>query len=129
MGVEARRALRAARGPELLELAAQLLAGRRPVGDDVVAQILDVALQVNFILLEPADVELLSRGATLELPRNVLFVVTDDSIASHCQSRMFSPARPFTSACIGAAHLVMMPVVLTPSVRWVTRNLPAALIG
>jgi hypothetical protein len=38
--------------------------------------------------------------------------------------------------CIGVVgwlgwftYFVMMPVVLTPSVRWVTRNLPAALMG
>lgn len=39
-----------------------------------------MALNVHFVLLEPADVELLSRGATLELAGHVLFVVANNSV-------------------------------------------------
>lgn len=77
--VEAGRARRPARRPKLLQLSAQLLARRRPVGDDVVPQVLDMTLQVQFILLEPADIELLPRCSALELPGNVFLVVADDS--------------------------------------------------
>jgi hypothetical protein len=37
-----------------------------------------VSLQVQLVLLQPADVELLPGGAALELPRDVLLVVADD---------------------------------------------------
>lgn len=49
-----------ARRPELLEFSAELLACACPVCNDVVAKILDVTLDIQLILLEPADVELLS---------------------------------------------------------------------
>lgn len=62
-----RRALRSAGGPVLAQFAGELLACRGPVGLDVLAEVLDVALQVELVLLEPADVELLSRGAALKL--------------------------------------------------------------
>lgn len=78
--VEASRALGAAGGPELTQLAAKLLASGGPVVGDVIAELLDVALEVHLVLLEPADVELLSRGAALELASEVLFVVSNDSI-------------------------------------------------
>ena len=74
------RALRSARRPELAQLLAQLLARRRPVVTDVVAQVLDVPLQVELVLLQPADVELLPRGAAPELARNVLFVVAHNPV-------------------------------------------------
>ena len=51
-----RRTLRPAGGPELAQLLAELLAGRAPVRADVIAKVLDVALQVELVLLEPADV-------------------------------------------------------------------------
>ena len=38
-----------------------------------------MALELQLVLLEPADVELLARGAALELPRDVFLVVADDS--------------------------------------------------
>ena len=63
----------------MAQLAAELLARGGPVGADVVAQVLDVALELELVLLEPADVEFLAGGAALELPRDVLFVVADDS--------------------------------------------------
>lgn len=37
-----------------------------------------MTLEVYLILFKPADVELLARGATLELPGDVLFVIADD---------------------------------------------------
>lgn len=37
-----------------------------------------MALQVDLVLLEPADVELLAGGAALELAGEVLLVVADD---------------------------------------------------
>lgn len=40
-----------------------------------------MALEVELILLEPANVELLAGGAALELAGNVLFVVANDSTA------------------------------------------------
>ena len=51
----------------------------RPVIADAVAQLDDMALQVEFVLLQPGDVELLPARAALELARDVLFVVADDS--------------------------------------------------
>lgn len=100
-----------------------------------------MALQFDLVLLEPADVELLARGAALELPTDVLFVVTNDSVgeasqrgrgsAANCNDGL-SRAEVVASTLpqpVERTHLVMMPVVLTPSVRWVTRNLPASLMG
>ena len=77
----ARRALGPTRRPKLLELAAELLSSRSPVAADVVAQILNVTLQIELVLLQPADVEFLPRGAALELSGNVLFVITDDPVS------------------------------------------------
>lgn len=37
-----------------------------------------MALEVELVLLEPRDVELLARGAALELTSDVLLVVADD---------------------------------------------------
>lgn len=73
-------ALGSARGPELAQLLAELLPRRRPVGADVVAQLLDVALEVELVLLEPGDIELLARGAALQLPGDVFLVVADDPV-------------------------------------------------
>lgn len=39
-----------------------------------------MALQFDLVLLEPADVELLAGGAALELPTDVLFVITNDPV-------------------------------------------------
>lgn len=39
-----------------------------------------MTLQVELILLEPAYIELLARGTTLELAGYVLFVVTNDPV-------------------------------------------------
>jgi hypothetical protein len=109
--------------PELSEVFTELLAGCGPVCADRVTQFGDVALDVELVLLEPRNVELLASGAALELTRNVLFVVSNN------------PAHTQVSRCIlegGAlsrSYFVMIPVVLTPSVRWVTRNIPFSLTG
>lgn len=80
-----------------------------------------MALEVELILLEPRDVEFLTRRAALELAGNVLLVVADDP----------GSGVSYVQVCVerGFAYFVIIPVVLTPSVRWVTRNLPASLIG
>lgn len=81
MVVKPGRALRAAGGPELAKLAAKLLAGRRPVVGDVFAKLSDVALEVHLVLFQPGDVELLARGAALELTSEVFLVITDNPTA------------------------------------------------
>ena len=118
--VKSGRALGTADGPELLQLATKFLASSRPVVCDVLSQILDVALEVQLVLLEPADIEFLAGCSTLELSSNVLLVVANDSTGVRIivETKVKKPP-----------YLVMRPVVLTPSVRWVTRNLPAALMG
>lgn len=81
MVVKPGRALRAAGGPELAKLAAELLTGGRPVVGDIFAELGDVALEVHLVLLQPRDVELLARGAALELTREVFLVITDNPTA------------------------------------------------
>lgn len=81
-------------GPELAQLAGELLAGGGPVGADVIAQLLYVALEVELVLLEPADVEFLAGGAALELTRNVLFVVADDPVCRQYWLFLFSSPWP-----------------------------------
>lgn len=39
-----------------------------------------MALDIQLVLLEPADIELLSRSASLKLSGNVLFVIANDSV-------------------------------------------------
>lgn len=73
-------ALGSARGPKLAQLLAKLLPRGRPVGADVFAQLLDMTLEVELVLLEPGDIELLARGAALQLSGDVLFVITDDPV-------------------------------------------------
>ena len=54
-----------------------------------------MTLEVHLVLLEPADVELLSRSSTLELSRNVLFVVANDSMPELARSPLLvSPYSP-----------------------------------
>lgn len=77
-----RRALGSASGPEPAEFLSKLLTSRRPVGADVIAQLLDVTLQLELVLLEPAHVELLTRGAALELAGYILLVITHDPVLS-----------------------------------------------
>ena len=80
-----------------------------------------MALEIELVLLEPGDVEFLPRGAALELASDVFLVVSDNSKTSsafHCKPKKE-----------GLDHFVMIPVVLTPSVLCVTRNLPCSLMG
>jgi len=79
-----------------------------------------MSLEVEFVLLEPRNIELLSRGSALELACNVFLVITNDPVVS---------LAPVTAIWDHKTHLVIIPVVLTPSVLWVTKNLPASLIG
>lgn len=65
--------------PELAELLAKLLARRGPVCADGFAQLGHVAFDVEFVFLEPGDVEFLAGGAAFELAGDVGFVVADDS--------------------------------------------------
>jgi hypothetical protein len=66
----------------LPELAAELLAGRGPIVGDILTQLLNMTLEIHLIFLEPADVELLARGATLELAGKVFLVVANDPVSS-----------------------------------------------
>lgn len=114
------RTRRSARLPELAEVFGKLLAGCSPVVLDAVAQFDHVALEFKFVLLQPRDIELFTRSATFELAVNVLVVVANN------------PMRRLARLSIGNCewnYFVMMPVVLRPSVRWVTRNIPFSLIG
>jgi hypothetical protein len=72
------RAARATRLPEVAEVLCELLARGGPVGLDAVAELDHVALEVELVLLEPRHVELLARGAALQLAVDVLVVVTNN---------------------------------------------------
>lgn len=70
---------RRARGlPELAEVLCEFLAGGGPVCLDGVAELDHVALEVEFVFLEPRDVEFFAAGAAFELAVDVLVVVADD---------------------------------------------------
>ena len=86
-----------------------------------------MAFEVEFVFLKPGDVEFLAGGSAFELAGNVLFVIADDS------GGFFSgEGNRYTGKRMGKGgwpYFVIMPVVLTPSVLCVTRNLPFSLIG
>jgi hypothetical protein len=65
--------------PELPEFLCELLPGCCPVVPYVISQLNSMALKIQFILFEPGDIKFLSRGSTLELTCNVLFIVTNNS--------------------------------------------------
>lgn len=94
--------------PKLTQFTTEFLTCRGPVVSDVVADFRHMALDFQFVLLEPRHVQLLSRGTALELARDVLIVVTDNSKPSQ------NPAKSDPSG--KETYLVIMPVVLTPSV-------------
>jgi hypothetical protein len=73
-----RGARRTTRLPEVAEVLCEFLAGGGPVRLDGVAELDHVALEIEFVFLEPRDVEFLAAGAALELAVDVLVVVTDD---------------------------------------------------
>lgn len=62
----------------MLQFPAELLASCSPVVGNVLTEVLHVTLEVQLILFKPADIEFLARGTTLELPSDVLFIITDD---------------------------------------------------
>ena len=68
--------------PVLAKLFGELLASGGPVGADTVAELNDMALEVQFILLEPGDIEFLAGGAALKLAGDIFLVVFDDPIGA-----------------------------------------------
>jgi hypothetical protein len=68
----------ATRLPELANVLAQFLPGCGPVRLDAVAELGHVALQIEFALLQPRDVEFSARRSALELAVDVLVIVTDN---------------------------------------------------
>lgn len=66
--------------PDLSQLAAQFLTGHCPVVADVVANFHHMTLDLQLVLLQPRDVQFLSRGAALELAGDILIIVTDDPV-------------------------------------------------
>lgn len=74
------RATRTASLPELSKFFAYFLTGGGPIHADAVSDFGHMALEIEFVFLEPRDIEFLSRCATLELTGNVFFVVSDDSL-------------------------------------------------
>lgn len=113
--------------PELAQLLAQLLPRCCPIGLDAVPQLRHVALEVQLVLLQPRHVQLLARRAPLKLPLDVLVVVADDPTGG--MRIMLSSSTAHRNFARGDTYFVIMPVVLRPSVRCVTRNLPSFLIG
>ena len=80
-----------------------------------------MSLEIQLILFEPGDVELLPRGTALELASNIFLVIP------YNPTRYVRNDRYMFRDLVN--YFVIMPVVLTPSVLWVTKNLPASLIG
>lgn len=64
--------------PELTEFFPKLLPSSGPIGTNRVSNFGNMAFDVEFILLEPGDVEFLTGGTALELTSNVLLIVADD---------------------------------------------------
>jgi hypothetical protein len=115
-----RRTGRSARLPELPNVLAELLPSCSPICLYAVAELGHVALEIELVLLQPRHVEFSAGGSTLELAIDVLVVVADD------------PAWLLVvkdRGQLAMSYLVMMPVVLRPSVLWVTKNMPFSLMG
>jgi hypothetical protein len=109
----------ATRLPELADVLAEFLTGGGPVCLDAVAELGHVALQIELALLQPRDVQFSARCAALELAVDILVIVTDNPVLiSNCSGPTW-----------GMSYLVMIPVVLRPSVLWVTRNMPFSFNG
>lgn len=70
--------------PELAEFFAQFLAGRGPVALDSITELRNVSFDFEFVLFEPGHVELLSGGASFELPADVLFVISHNPTRVNC---------------------------------------------
>lgn len=71
--------------PDLAQFAAQFLTGHGPVVADVVADLHHMPLNLQLVLFQPRDVELLARGAALELTGDVLIVIADDAAFVSCR--------------------------------------------
>lgn len=69
-----------------------------------------MTLDVELVLLEPRDVQLLASGAALELTRDVLLVVSNNPTHNSQSVRL-------CHGDLSCPYFVMIPVVLTPSVR------------
>jgi hypothetical protein len=65
--------------PKLADILAEFLPSRGPVRFDAVAEFGHVALQVEFALFQPRDIQFSTRCSALELAVDVLIIVTDDS--------------------------------------------------
>jgi hypothetical protein len=114
------RTIRSTIAPELAKLLRQFLSGHIPVATNALAELGNVSLDFELVLFQPRHIELLSGGTAFELASNVLVIVTNNP--DRCQSDIHEMPPMNT-------YFVIIPVVLTPSVRCVTRNLPWALIG
>lgn len=79
--------------PELTEFLAQFLSGRRPVVLDAVTKLCHITLDVQLVLLQPRHVEFLAGCAALELPLDVLVIVTDNpgKRVSACSPELYRP--------------------------------------
>lgn len=86
-----------------------------------------MALDVEFVLLQPGHVELLSGRSSLQLSRDILIVVSDNSAMAKLRQHPSIRIRYLTGrerererelqGYKNLTHFVIMPVVLTPSVR------------
>lgn len=74
-----RRATGPAVLPDLPQFPTQLLTGHSPVVLDIVPELHHVSLDLQFILLQPRDIEFLAGGTALELTGDVLIVVSDNA--------------------------------------------------
>lgn len=115
--------------PQLSKFSAQLLTRGRPIVADVVSKFRYVASDFQLIFLEPGDVQLLSGRSPLKLTGDVLVIVADNSVQAIGMVTNLVFANHILKIKEEKSYLVMTPVVLTPSVLWVTRNFPRALMG
>lgn len=108
--------------PVLPQLLSEFNTCRRPVIAYAITQLCDMAFQIKLVLFKPGHIQFLTGGTAFELSSDVLLIVSNNSGGFLSASTYLISLREIT-------YLVMIPVVLTPSVLCVTRNLPAFLIG
>ena len=65
LSVKRRRASRSRTLPELPQVSADFATGGAPVGLDAVPELRDMAFDVQFVLLQPADIQFLAAGSSL----------------------------------------------------------------
>ena len=80
-----------------------------------------MTFEVQLILLKPGNIQFLPRCTTLKLTSNIFLIILDDPGIELVTMQL--------EDWLIEIYFVMMPVVLTPSVLWVTKNLPSFLIG